>query len=199
MSAARNRIPEQALDRHDRGELEPSRGGPVLLGLGKEALLARLTTLRTRDHHAAIDYVFEAARRRNAFVFTTTSILAEVVGTVRSRSDSNTVESLRQDLTASSISVLYDGEPWDEQVELRLPKARFDNVHELYRENPELELKFHEGTLLLNTVTLDERLDAGNPTVCLVTFDRIVCALGRRYGLEVVPYNTPLRADRPYR
>jgi len=199
MSATRDRIPEQALDRHDRGELEPSRGGPVLLGLGKEALLARLTTLRSRDHHAAIDYVFDAARRRNAFIFTTTSILAEVVGTVRSRSDANTVESLWQDLTSSSISVLYDGEPWNEADEFRPPKSRFDNVHTLYDENPELELKFHEGTLLLNTATLDERLEAANATVCLVTFDGLLWALGRRYGLEVVPYNTPLRADRKYR
>ena len=33
MSTARDRIPEQALERHDPGELTPSRGGPVLLGL----------------------------------------------------------------------------------------------------------------------------------------------------------------------
>lgn len=199
MSAARDRVPEQAFDRHDRGELEPGRGGPVLLGLGKEALLTRLTTLRSHDHHAAIDYVFDAAKRRNAFVFTTTSILAEVIGTVRSGNDSNTVEVLWQGLLDSCISVLYDGEPWDEEGELRPPKFRFDNVHQLYRENPELDLKFHEGTLLLNSVTLEERLDASNATICLVTFDGTLGALGRRYGLEVIPYNTPLRADGRYR
>lgn len=198
MSATRDRVPEQALDRHDPGELEPGRGGPVLLGLGKEALLTRLTTLRSRDHHAAIDYVFDVAKRRNAFVFTTTYVLAEVIGTVSGK-DSTTVEALWQGLMDSSISVLHDGEPWDEEVELRPPKFRFDNVQQLYRENSTLDLKFHEGTILLNTATLEERLDAANATVCLVTFDGTLWALGRRYGLEVLPYNTPLRADRKYR
>jgi len=207
MSGVRERIPKQALERHDRGELKPSRGGPVLLGLGKEVLLTRLTTLRSRDHHAAIDYIFEEAKRRNAFVFTTTHVVAEVLGTVRSGKDSNTVESLWDDLSESHISVLYDGEPWDEDSSseqptsagFRPPKAQFRNVHRLYAEQSDLDFKFHEGTLLLNTVSLEERLDAESATVCLVTFDGALWALGSRYGLEVLPYNTPLRADEKYR
>lgn len=143
MSTSRDRIPEQALDCHRPGELEPGPGGPLLLGLGKEALLTRLTTLRSRDHHAAIDFIFETAKRRNAFVFTTTSVFAEVVGTVRSGTGANTVERLWNDLTESHISVLYDGESWDVDSDLRAPKSRFGNVQQLYHEQRDLDFKSH--------------------------------------------------------
>jgi len=208
MPASRDRVPERALDVHEPAELQPARDGPTIIGLGKEALLTRLTTIRSRDHHAAIDYVFEVARRRNAFVFTTTYVFAEVIGTVRSGKDSNTVEALWEDLQNSNISVLHDGERWDTPADVtddpddspfRPPISQFKNIQQLYSEQPDLDFKFHEGSLVLNAISLEERSRADSVAVCIASFDGALWALGTRLGVDVLPSTTPLRSDEAYR
>lgn len=205
MSGNRERIPDEALDSHDPGELTFAQQGPAIMGLGKEALLTRLTTRRTHTHHAVIDYIFKEAEDRNAHVYTTTHVLAEVVGTIRSGEDSETVDAFWNDIQDSSISVLEDGRGWDDPLvdddgnpAFQRPFEQFNEVQQLYNENPDIDFKFHEATLGLNGVLLEELSD-GSYTVYIATFDGALAALCDELELEVLPYRTDLRDDASYR
>lgn len=204
MPASRDRIPDEALESHDDHELEFGHLGPAILGLDKEALRTRVTTRRSRNHHAAIDYIFREAAKKNAYVYTTTHVLAEVIGTIRSGDDPNTVESFWTDLRDSTILVLEDGREWDKppidedgKAMFSQPFRQFQEVQQLYRENPSIAFKFHEATLVFNGILLEER-STSSFTVYIATFDGAVAALASSLQLDVLPYRTPLRDDSSY-
>lgn len=139
--APRDRIPEEALASHEEYELEFGHAGPAILGLGKGALLTRLTTRRSRTHHAAIDYIFREAATRNAYVYTTTHVLAEVIGTIRSGEESSTVQEFWADIQDSRIVILEDGREWDKSpvdedgnAVFSQPFQQFREVQQLYQE-----------------------------------------------------------------
>lgn len=205
LSSSRDRIPDAALESHADYELRFGHPGPAILGLGKEALLTRLTDRRSRTHHATIDYIFREAERQNAYVYTTTHVLAEVIGTIRSGERSPTVDGFWDDIRESNIVVLEDGQRWDESPvdddgnpAFSQPLHQFQEIQKLYQENPAIDFKFHEGTLCLNGVLLEERSD-GRFTVYIATFDGAVAALADRLQLDVLPYRTALRDDGDYR
>jgi hypothetical protein len=204
MPAARNRIPDEALSSHDDYELEFGHPGPAILGLDKEALLTRLTTRRSQSHHAVIDYIFREAARKNAYVYTTTHVLAEVIGTIRSGDDPSTVESFWNDLQESTILVLEDGREWKKppvddtgEAVFSQPFQQFQEVQRLYQEYPSIDFKFHEATLVFNGILLEERATSSF-TVYIATFDGAVAALASALQLDVLPYRTPLREDSDY-
>jgi len=204
MPPSRKRIPDEALSFHEDHEMEFGHPGPAILGLDKEALLTRLTTRRSPTHHAVIDYIFREAAKKNAYVYTTTHVLAEVIGTIRSGDDSSTVESFWNDLRESSILVLEDGREWDKppidddgKALFSQPFQQFQEVQQLYREYPSIDFKFHEATLVFNGVLLEERATSSF-TVYVATFDGAVAALASALQLDVLPYRTPLRDDHGY-
>jgi hypothetical protein len=204
MPTSRKRIPDEALSSHEDHEMEFGHPGPAILGLDKEALLTRLTTRRSPTHHAVIDYIFREAAKKNAYVYTTTHVLAEVIGTIRSGDDSSTVESFWNDLRESSILVLEDGREWDKpliddngKALFSQPFQQFQEVQQLYQEYPSIDFKFHEATLVFNGVLLEERATSSF-TVYIATFDGAVAALASALQLDVLPYRTPLRDDHNY-
>jgi len=206
MCGTRERIPDQALSCHDRDELEFAHPGPSILGIGKEALLTRLTSLRTSDHHSTIDFIFREAERRNAHVYTTTHVLAEVIGTIRSSQEANTVGEFFEDVRDSNILILEDGRQWDKSPVndnggsvFSQPIQQFKHVQGLYSENPNIDFKFHEATLGLNGVFLEERSESRNYTVYIATFDGALAALSDTLEIDVLPYRTELRDDGSYR
>lgn len=205
MVASRDRFPDEALESHNADVLRFAHERPTVLGLGKEALLTRLTTRRSRTHQAVVDYIFREAERRNAYVYTTTHVLAEVVGTIRSGEDRNTVNAFWENIQQSRILVLEDGRRWNQEPvgedgrpTFARPFDQFETVHGLYDEHPSIDFKFHEGTLVLNGIFLEERSDA-KLTVYIATFDGALAALADRLGIDILPYSTGLRDDATYR
>lgn len=199
---SRRRRPDGALDHHDQSSLEFGHQGPSILGLGKEALLTRLTTRRSQEHHEVIDYIFQHAEQREAYVFTTTYVLAEVIGTIRSGTDSHTVGEIWDSVQASNITVLEDGRQWkadssgaDGEAIARRPFDQFDYVLEFYEENPTIEFKFHEATVVSNAILLEELSPGKKHTVYIATFDGDLAALADTSGIDVLPYSTDLRDD----
>jgi hypothetical protein len=204
MASLRERFPDEALESHEADLLEFAHKGPAVLGLGKEALLTRLTTRRTGTHQAVIDHIFREAERRNAYVYTSTHVLAEVIGTIRSGEDRSTVSGFWQNVQDSSVLVLEDGWRWDQEVVSEdgtpvfvQPFEQFETVHSLYDEYPTIDFKFHEAALVLNGVFLEERSDA-ELTVYLATFDGALAALADELSLDILPYSTDLRNDAAY-
>lgn len=198
---SRKQVPDQALDHYNRSSLEFGYSGPVILGLGKEALLTRLTTRRSTEHHAVIDYIFQQAEKRSAYVYTTTHVLAEVIGTIRSGTDQHTVSGFWQSIQSSDIAILEDGQNWkDDAVDpsgnavFRRPFDQFEYMAELYAENPDVDFKFHEASVVLNGISLEERSE-GSYTVYIATFDGDLAALGDKYEIDILPYSTNLRDD----
>jgi hypothetical protein len=200
MTLSRDRIADQALECHTVDTLEFGHAGPAVLGVGKEALLSRLTTRRSQEHQAAIDYIFRHAQERNAYVYTTTHVLAEVIGTIRSGTDQHTVNDFWGNIQESSIAILEDGRSWtdspsdDEHSPFRSSFEQFRYLQKLYDENPEIDFKFHEGTLVLNGILLEERASDAR-TVYIATFDGALASLADIYEIDVLPYVTPLRKD----
>jgi hypothetical protein len=199
---SRRRRPDGALNHHDQSSLEFGHSGPAILGLGKEALLTRLTTRRSREHHEVIDYIFAHAKQREAYVFTTTHVLAEVIGTIRSGTDPHTVNELWKSIQSSDITVLEDGQEWKSNPispngneVFRNPFDQFDNLLDLYEENPDIDFKFHEGTVVLNSILLEELSRGKSYTVYVATFDGDLASLADQYQIGVLPYHTDLRDD----
>lgn len=201
--SSRQRIPDKALNNHDASNIEFGHPGPAILGLGKEALLTRLTTRRSEEHHAVIDYIFDHAEERNAHVYTTTHVLAEVIGTIRSGADQHTVNEFWDAIQASDIAVFEDGQEWkkdpvdaDGNATFRRPFGQFDYFQEVYQENPDIDFKFHEASVVLTGVLIEEQTPAKNGhTVYIATFDGDLARLADEYQIDVIPYSTHLRND----
>lgn len=193
------------LSDHPDEVLTPSIRGRVLLFLGKEALLARLTDSRPQKGKI-VDRCFHLLRNR-AYVATTTHTLAEVVGTVRSATTAEEAAQLIRDVQSSRIHVLYQNEEWTEMTQPNPESERFEIITDLYLDCPAVDFKFHEGDLVLTAATNDANRSID---VCVLTFDGAVAALADKINLphqdewvdsiniHVLPYSTSLRNDQKY-
>ncbi|WP_135852270.1 hypothetical protein [Halorussus salinus] len=192
MSHVRNRRPATALQRHSEADLTPQTQGPVNFALGKEALLALYTTLRS-EQHSVVDYLFREAKRRNAGVFTTSHVLAEVVGTVKSKRDADAAVRFWNVVVDSKIVVLHGARPWGRTDAGLGEKAIGTGVKNLYRQWTTVDFKFHEGTLVMDAVKLNEERAAEETFV--VSLDGSLTNLAWNENLNILPSRTPHRSD----
>lgn len=192
MSGVRTRHPERALEDHSASHLTP-RLGPVNFAFGKEALLTLYTTIRGPEQQAVIDYIFNDAKQRNAGIFTTSHVLAEVVGTVRQKRSADAVETFLSDIEASKTYVLHGARPWENPNRGIGEKVISERVRDLYTTWDQIDFKFHEGTLVLDAV----RLNAERPSeeTYVISLDGKLTNLAWNEGLNVLPTETPHRND----
>lgn len=192
MSGVRTRHPERALAEHSESSLTPG-AGPVNFAFGKEALLTLYTTIRGPEQQAVIDYIFRDAKRRNAGIFTTSHVLAEVIGTVRQKRSADAVETFLRDIGASKTYVLHGARPWENPTSGIGEKAISERVRDLYITWDSIDFKFHEGTLVLDAVRLHaERI---SEEVYVISFDGRLTNLAWNEGLNVLPTETSYRND----
>lgn len=188
----RNRRPAAALERHSESELRPRTAGPVNFAFGKEALLALYTTLRS-EQHPVVDYVFREARRRNAGVFTTSHVIAEVMGTVRSKQDACATTRFWEAIVDSRTYVLQGAKPWQRTDGGFNEREVAKGVKNLYRRWRAIDFKFHEGTLVLDAAKLNEEREAEETFV--VSLDGDLTNLAWNENVNVLPAKTPHRSD----
>ena len=192
MSRVRTRYPERTLESHSESTLTPS-PGPVNFAFGKEALLTLYTTVRGPEQQALIDYIFSDAKQRNAGIFTTSHVLAEVVGTVRQKRDAHAVDTLLSDIEESKTYVLHGARPWEHPQGGIGEKAIAERVRDLYTTWDSIDFKFHEGTLVLDAVRLHAERPAEETYV--ISLDGKLTNLAWNEGLNVLPTETPHRND----
>lgn len=192
MSHVRNRRPAEALERHSESELVPHQPGPVNFAFGKEALLAYYTTIRPKQQYVT-DYIFREAKHRNAGVFTTSHVLAEVVGTIKSKRDTRTAIRFWNDIAESKIHVLHGAHPWDDRNGGLGEKAIASGVKDLYRTRDSINFKFHEGTLVLDATKLNQ--ERPSETTYVVSLDGKLTNLAWNENVNVLPSRTPHRTD----
>ena len=195
MSGVRDRHPDRALETHAEADLVPDAPGPVNFAFGKEALLTLYTTIRNAEHQAVIDYVFREAKRRNAGVFTTSHVFAEVVGTVSERKGAAGVAQLWRDVESSNMYVLHGARPWENPHEGASEKSVAEAVTGLYEAYDSVGFKFHEATLVLDAVRLEAERDS--ETTYVISLDGELTHLAWSEGLNVLPKRTDLRNDPP--
>jgi len=195
MSGVRDRHPDRALETHSEADLVPDALGPVNFAFGKEALLTLYTTIRDAEHQAVIDYVFREAKRRNAGVFTTSHVFAEVVGTVSERQGAAGVAQLWNDIENSDMYVLHGARPWENPHEGAGERAIAEAVTGLYETYDSIGFKFHEATLVLDAVRL--AIERESETMYVVSLDGKLTHLAWSEGLNVLPKRTDLRSDPP--
>lgn len=192
MSHARNRRPATALERHSESDLVPHTSGPANFAFGKEALLALHTDIRPRKQ-PVIDFIVSEAKRRNSGVFTTSHVLAEVLGTVRSRKNAEAVAQLWDAVADSSTYVLHGARPWNSAGGQTGEKAIFRSVRTLYETWDDVSFKFHEGTLVLDAAKLNDERES--ETTYIVSLDGALTSLAWNENLNVLPSRTPHRSD----
>jgi hypothetical protein len=195
MSRVRDRYPDRALEIHSETDLTPDALGPVNFAFGKESLLTLYTTIRNRKHQAVVDYIFREAKRRNAGVFTTSHVVAEVIGTVSERKGATGVAQLWNDIEESDMYVLHGARPWEEPQEGAGEKSIAEAVTGLYNTYESIGFKFHEGTLVLDAARLDVERDS--ETMYVISLDGNLTHLAWREGLNVLPRRTELRNEPP--
>ena len=192
MSQVRNRRPAEALETHSKSELVPHTLGPVNFALGKEAMLALYTTLRP-DRQPVVDYILKEAKDRNAGVFTTSHVLAEVMGTVRSKRDAQTAVRFWNTVSDSKTYVLHGTRRWERRSAGIGEKDIARGVTELYQTRKSIDFKFHEGTLVLDAAKLNE--ERGAETTYVVSLDGTLTNLAWNENVNVLPSRTPHRSD----
>jgi len=195
MWGVRDRHPNRALETHSEGDLTPSALGPVNFAFGKEALLTLYTTIREAEHQAITDYVFREAKRRNAGVFTTSHVFAEVVGTVSERKGAAGVAKFWRDIKESDMYVLHGARPWENPHEGAGEKSIAEAVTGLYEAHNSVEFKFHEATLVLDAVRLEAERES--ETTYVISLDGNLTHLAWSEGLNVLPKQTSLQGAPP--
>lgn len=193
MSGVRTRHPEKALESHSAADLIPQEPGPVNFAFGKEALLTLYTTIRGPAQQAAVDYIFTEAKRRNAGIFTTSHVFAEVAGTIKSRKDAAAVTQFWTDIEDSKTYVLHGARPWEQATDGIGEKAIANGVMNLYNTWDSIDFKFHEGTLVLDAARL--QTERASETTYIISFDGKLTNLAWNEGLNVLPAETPHRTD----
>jgi hypothetical protein len=171
---------------HPDSVIFPPDSGRTLVFLGKEALLARLTDLRSSRHQHVVDRFFELSRDQ-AFYYTNVYVLAEVFTTVRYGTSARQTAALQADVQDSAIQVLHGSDDWDTETPSRTPKEIFLAATQLYTEREKIAFNITEATLVLEAARVHADF--------VFTYDGTVATLARSFGLDVLPYATPLRAE----
>ena len=170
---------------HPDSVIFPADRGKSTVFVGKEALLARLTDLRSARHQEVIDRFFELSRDQ-AFYYTTVYVLAEVFTSVRYGTSARETAQLQADIQDSAIRVLHGSDDWDSPSPSKTPKEIFLAATQLYEEREKIAFNVTEATLVLAAARADASF--------VFTYDGTVATLARSFGLDVLPYATPLRS-----
>lgn len=171
---------------HQDSIIFPADRGKSTVFLGKEALLARLTDLRSSQHQAVVDRFFELSRDQ-AFYYTNVYVLAEVFTSVRYGTSAHETAQLQTDIQNSAIRVLHGSDDWDSTTLSNTPKEVFLAATQLYEEREKISFNITEATLVLEAARAEASF--------VFTYDGTVATLARSFGLDVLPYATPLRSQ----
>lgn len=171
---------------HPDSLIFPADHGKSTIFLGKEALLARLTDLRSSRHQEVIDRFFELSRDQ-AFYYTNVYVLAEVFTSVRYGTSAHEAAQLQTDIQNSAIRVLHGSDDWDSTSLSKSPKDVFLAATQLYEEREKIAFNITEATLVLEAARAEASF--------VFTYDSTIATLARSFGLDVLPYATPLRSE----
>jgi hypothetical protein len=177
--------------RHPDGVLFPNGHGTVVVFLGKEALLAWFSTVRSETHEAVLDRFYELGHRR-ASITTSTYQLVEVFTKVRYDRSADVVTNLYARIGDSNLRVLHGIDDWNDANQSWAPNEVFQSASELIGERPRIEFSFPEAALVLALTRESRNRDV---PVYLFTFDGALAALADTFDVPVLPYSTPLRDD----
>lgn len=192
MCRKHNCRPATALEQHSESALVPHASGPVNFAFGKEALLTLYTDLRP-NQQPVVDFIIREAKNRNAGVFTTSHVLSEVLGTVRSKKNADSAVQLWNAVDKSKTYVLHGARPWETSSQQTGEKAISRGVKHLYETWNTVPFKFHEGTLVLDAAKLNDERDP--ETTYIISLDGSLTNLAWNENLNVLPATTPHRSD----
>ncbi|WP_135829877.1 hypothetical protein [Halorussus halobius] len=159
--------------------------------LGKEALLAWFSNVRSELHEDVLDRLRTLGRRRAAFT-TSTYQLVEVFTKVRYDGSSDSVADLYDRLQRSDLRVLHGSDDWSDTRQSRTPKDVFEAATEVIENRPKMACNFPEAALVLALARENRNRDVA---VFLFTFDGTLATLADTFDVPVLPYSTPLRYD----
>jgi hypothetical protein len=170
---------------HPDSVIFPADHGKATVFLGKEALLARLTDLRSTRHQEVIDRFFELSRDQ-AFYYTNVYVLAEVFTSVRYGTSAREAAQLQADIEDSAIRVLHGSDDWSSTNLSNTPKEVFLAATQLYEEREKIAFNITEATLVLEAARAEASF--------VFTYDGTIATLARSFGLDVLPYSMPHRS-----
>lgn len=176
---------------HPDDVLFPSGQGKVIVFLGKEALLAWLSDVRSGVHEAVLDRFYELGHRRGLFT-TSAYQLVEVFTKVRYDRSAEAVADFYDRIIDSQLHVLHGSDDWNDQYQERTPGDVFDAATGLFQERSDIEFSFPEAALVLG---LARESNTRRTPVYLFTFDGTLATLADTFDVPVLPYSTPLRDD----
>ena len=176
---------------HADDVLFPADPGTAVVYLGKEALLAWLTDIRSAEHQEAIDRFYNISREQTYYT-TSTYTLAEVATTVRYRGSATKAAELQTKVAASSIRVKHGSDDWSASQQTRTPRDIFTAVSALFAERSGIRCSFPEAALILGAAREQRNRQT---SVYLFTYDGTLATLADTFQISVLPFSTPLRDD----
>ena len=112
---------------------------------------------------------------------------------MRSKKDAEAVTRLWNAVADSKIYVLHGACPWREPSKQTEVRDIARSVKNLYQTWDHIDFKFHEGTLVLDAVQLNEEREAEETYV--VSLDGTLTNLAWNENVNVLPSRTPHRSD----
>lgn len=180
------------VDHHDDGLFCLPGQGKAIVYLGKEALLAWLTDIRSEEHQEVVDRFYYLSRSR-AFYTTSVYVLVELYTTVRYSGSPAQAAELHEKIIQSEIRVNHGSNDWGSECQSRTPKDVFQAGAALFEERSSLEINFPEAVLILSAAREKRNRDI---PVYVFTFDGVLARLAQTFDLGVLPHHTPLRGRR---
>lgn len=172
----------------DDSVIFPSQPGKTLVFLGKEALLARLTDLRSAQKQAIVDRFFYLSRDQG-YYYTNVYVMAEVFTTVRYGTSAQEAAQLKADILASNIEIRHGSDAWDTSESSNTPKEVFLAAAELFTQREKIAFNFQEATLVLEAARANADF--------IFSYDGTVATLARSFGIDVLPYDASVRSESP--
>lgn len=191
MSTSSRSRADEPVARHPDDVLFPAGRGNAVVFLGKEALLAWFSDVRSRIHEAVLDRFYELGHRRASFT-TSAYQLVEVFTKVRYDESAGAIARLYERIADSNLHVLHGSDDWDDSSQSWTPKDVFRASRDLFDDRPRIEFSFPEAALVVGFVREARNHDV---PVYLFTFDGTLATLADTFHVPVLPYSTPLRDD----
>jgi hypothetical protein len=170
----------------DDSAIFPPQPGKTLVFLEKEALLARLTDLRSARNQAIVDRFFHLSRNQS-YYYTNVYVMAEVFTTVRYGTSAQEAAQVKDDILASNIEIRHGSDAWDTPTPSNTPKDVFLAAAELFAQREKIAFNFQEATLVLEAARADADF--------IFSYDGTVATLAWSFDIDILPYDAGVRSE----
>lgn len=167
------------LSNTDDSTIFPSSNGKKLIFLDKEALLARLSDIRSTRKQKIIDRFFYLSRNQG-FYYTDVYVMAEVFSTINSKASAEEMAKLRTEVLDSSIRIRHGNNNWKDKNLTESPKDVFLAAVKTLENHTKIDCKLPETTLVMQAAAADANY--------VFSYDEAVRKLSRSFDIDTLPY-----------